>query len=101
MITTRVKDHINAINKHAKCKVVDYVIVNIGKISSDLEQKYLKDNSNMVNINEKEVAKLGIEVIKSDFVKIQKGYVRHDADKLAAILVETIMEKKLFYEKRK
>ena len=55
----------------------------------------------MVNINEKEVTKLGIEVIKSDFVKIQKGYVRHDEDKLAAILLETIMEKKLFYDKKK
>ena len=54
-----VKDHIKAINKHAKCKVVDYVVVNIGKISSDLEEKYRKDNSNIVNINEEAVAKLG------------------------------------------
>ena len=37
-----VKDHIKAIIKHAKCSVVDYVLVNIGKISNDLEQKYLK-----------------------------------------------------------
>ncbi|MBZ9689136.1 YvcK family protein [Clostridium estertheticum] len=96
-----VGDHINAITKHAQCKVVDYVLVNIGKISVDLEEKYQKDNSNMVNINDKEVAKLGIEVIKSDFVKIQKGYVRHDEDKLAAILLETIMEKKLFYDKKR
>ena len=96
-----VKDHIDAINKHAKCKVVDYVVVNIGKISSELEEKYLKDSSNIVNINEEEVTKLGIGVIKSDFVKVKKGYVRHDTDKLAAVLVETIMEKKLFYDKRK
>ncbi len=96
-----VKDHIDAINKHAKCKVVDYVVVNIGKISSELEEKYLKDSSNIVNINEEEVTKLGIGVIKSDFVKVKKGYVRHDTDKLAAVLVETIMEKKLFYDKKK
>ncbi len=96
-----VKDHIKAINKHAKCKVVDCVVVNTGKISSELEEKYLKDNSNIVNINEEEVTKLGIEIIKSDFVKVTKGYVRHDADKLADILVRTIMEKKLFYDKKK
>ncbi|MBW9155581.1 YvcK family protein [Clostridium sp. FP2] len=94
-------DHIKAIHKHAGCKVVDYVLVNVGRLSNDLEEKYQKDNSNMVNINEKEVKKLGIEVIKSDFVKIQKGYVRHDADKLAAIILETIMEKKLFYDKKR
>ena len=49
----------------------------------------------------KQLQSLVVEVIKSDFVKIRKGYVRHDADKLAAILVETIMEKKLFYDKKK
>jgi uncharacterized cofD-like protein len=92
-------DHIKAINKHAKCRIVDYVLVNIGTISADLEEKYRKDSSTIVNINEEEVENLGIEVIKSDLVKIRKGYVRHDEKKLAAILVETIMEKKLFYDK--
>ncbi|WP_413228433.1 gluconeogenesis factor YvcK family protein [Clostridium sp. CS001] len=96
-----VSDHIMAINKHAKCKVIDYVLVNIGTINSDLEEKYLKDNSNIVNINEEEVKKLGIGVIKSDLVKVRKGYVRHDEKKLASILIETIMEKKLFYDKEK
>lgn len=96
-----VKDHIKAINKHAHFKAIDCVLVNIGKISSDLENLYLKDNSIMVNINESEVAKLGIKVIKSDFVKVIKGHVRHDEEKLAAIIVETIMEKKLFYDKNK
>ena len=96
-----VKDHIMAINKHAKCKVVDCVLVNIGTISSDLEEKYRMDNSIIVNINEEEVTKLGIEVIKSDLVKTRKGYVRHDEKKLAAILVGTIMEKKLFYDKER
>lgn len=92
-------DHIKAINKHAKSKIVDYVLVNIGTISADLEEKYHKDNSTIVSINEEEVTNLGIEVIKSDLVKIRKGYVRHDEKKLAAILVGTIMEKKLFYDK--
>ena len=96
-----VKDHIIAINKHTKCKVIDYVLVNIGRISSDLEEKYLKDNSSIVIINEEEVIKLGIGVIKSDLVKTRKYYVRHDEKKLAAILVGTIMEKKLFYDKDK
>jgi uncharacterized cofD-like protein len=96
-----VKDHIKAIDKHTHSKVIDCVLVNIGKISSDLEDLYLKDNSIMVNINEEEVTKLGVRVIKSDFVKVVKGHVRHDEDKLAAILVETIMEKKSIHDKDK
>jgi uncharacterized cofD-like protein len=96
-----VDDHIKAINKHAKCKVVDYVVVNTGEISAELEEKYFKDKSTLVSINENEITKLGIGIIKSDFVKIGKGYVRHDTDKLAVTLVETIMEKKLLYDKKK
>ncbi|MGH4119382.1 gluconeogenesis factor YvcK family protein [Clostridium sp.] len=96
-----VKDHIKAINKHAHFKAIDCVLVNTGKISIDLENLYLEDNSIMVNINEKEISKLGIKVIKSDFIKVIKGHVRHDEEKLAAVLVETIMEKKLFYDKKK
>ncbi|MBU3154236.1 YvcK family protein [Clostridium estertheticum] len=96
-----VDDHIKAINRHAKGKVVDCVLVNTGKISSELELKYHNDNSNMVIINEEEIKKLGVGVIRSDFVKIGKGHIRHDTDKLATILVETIMEKKLFNDKKK
>ena len=96
-----VEDHIKAINKHAKCKVVDYVVVNTGKISSELEQKYNNDNSKLVSVNYALLKKQGIGVIKSDFVKIGKGYIRHDADKLASTLVETIMDKKLLNDKKK
>jgi uncharacterized cofD-like protein len=96
-----VKDHIKAINKHAHGRTIDCVLVNTGKLSVELEKMYLKDSSIMVDINEKEVTKLGVDVIKSDFVKIKKGYVRHDEDKLAVIIMETIMEKKLFYDKNK
>ncbi|MBU3184182.1 gluconeogenesis factor YvcK family protein [Clostridium estertheticum] len=96
-----VNDHIKAINRHAKGKVVDYVLVNTGKISSELELRYRNDNSNMVIINEEEIKKQGIGLIKSDFVKIGKGHIRHDTEKLATILVETIMEKKLFNDKKK
>ncbi|MGH4050664.1 MAG: gluconeogenesis factor YvcK family protein [Clostridium sp.] len=96
-----VEDHIKAINKHTRCKVIDYVVVNTGEISSELKQKYNNDNSKLVSINESLVKKQGIGIIKSDFVKIGKGYVRHDADKLASTLVETIMEKKLLNDKKK
>ncbi|MPQ33513.1 YvcK family protein [Clostridium estertheticum] len=96
-----VNDHIKAINRHAKGKVVDYVLVNTGKISSELELRYRNDNSKMVIINEEEIKKQGIGIIRSDFVKIGKGHIRHDTEKLATILVETIMEKKLFNDKKK
>jgi len=96
-----VQDHLKAIFKHAGSDVVDYVVVNTGKIDNDLERKYLEEGSTLVSLNEKEISALNVEVIGGDFVKVQNGLIRHDSEKLAAILIETIMEKKLLSDKKK
>lgn len=96
-----VADHIKAIFKHAGDEVLDYVVVNSGKIDKALEEKYLQEHSTLVTINEKDVAALNVEVIKSDFIKIRNGLIRHDSDRLAATLIETIMDKKLLFDKKK
>ncbi|KOF58057.1 MULTISPECIES: gluconeogenesis factor YvcK family protein [Clostridium] len=96
-----VSDHIKAIFKHVGGKVVDYTVVNIGSIDEKLKGKYFEKTSELVEIDEKELNKIGVGVIKGDFIKIKDGLVRHDSDKLASILIETIMDKKLFYDKKK
>ena len=44
---------------------------------------------------------LNVEVIETDLIKIAKGYVKHDSDHLAQILMTTILDKKLLYDKDK
>ncbi|SCN25959.1 LPPG:FO 2-phospho-L-lactate transferase [Clostridium sp. N3C] len=94
-------DHVNAIYKHVNENFLDYIIVNAGKIDMQLEEKYKYEGSQLVEINYKKLKKLGVGVIEGDFVKVKKGFIRHDAEKLASILIETIMEKKLFYDRKK
>ncbi|NLZ48694.1 MAG: YvcK family protein [Clostridiales bacterium] len=94
-------DHVNAIYKHVNENFLDYIIVNAGKIDTQLEEKYKYEGSQLVEINYKKLKKLGVGVIEGDFVKVKKGFIRHDAEKLASILIETIMEKKLFYDRKK
>lgn len=96
-----VSDHIKAIFKHAGGKIIDTVIANMSKIDEELEKKYDISNSQLVKLNAKKIQELGIDVIEGDLIKIQNGYVRHNSEKLAAILIETIMEKKLLYDKKK
>lgn len=96
-----VSDHIKAIFKHTGGKVIDYTLVNVGGIDEKLKGKYFEKTSELVKIDEKELNKMGVEIIQGNFIKIKDGLVRHDSDKLAAILVETIMDKKLFYDKKK
>ncbi len=47
------------------------------------------------------IEKLNVEVIETDLVKISKGYVKHDAENLAQVLMATILDKKLLYDKKK
>ncbi|MDD3224243.1 MAG: YvcK family protein [Clostridium sp.] len=96
-----VSDHIKAINRHVGADIVDYTVVNMESINRDLQDKYLEKTSELVNVDEDEISKMGVGIAKGDFVTIKKGYVRHDTDKLAAIVIETIMAKKLFYDRKK
>ena len=41
------------------------------------------------------------EQVEKNLVKINKGTIKHDSDYLAQVLVETIMEKKLLYDRKK
>ncbi len=97
-----VEDHIKAIFKHAGGGIVDYVVMNIGKIDDKLEDKYKEETSHLVKItDDEELKKLNVNVIEGDFIKIKNGLIRHNSEKLASILIETIMEKKLLYDRRK
>ena len=44
---------------------------------------------------------LNVKVVETDLVKITKGYVKHDAEHLAQVLMTTILDKKLLYDKKK
>jgi uncharacterized cofD-like protein len=96
-----VEDHMKALLKHGGSDIIDYVIVNIGKISKQLEEKYLGEHSKLVTVNEEAVKAMNIKTIEGDFIKTNKGLVRHDPEKLAAILIETIMDKKLLSDRKK
>lgn len=96
-----VEDHIRAILNHADEDIIDYVIVNVGKISKALEEKYLGENSTLVKVDEEAVEHMNVRIIEGDFVKTKNDLVRHDPEKLAAILIETIMDKKLLFDRKK
>ncbi|AKN32862.1 hypothetical protein Ccar_19230 [Clostridium carboxidivorans P7] len=97
-----VEDHIKAIFKHAGGEIVDYVVINIGRIDDELEDKYKEETSHLVKIdNIEELKRLNVNVIEGDFIRIKNGLIRHNSEKLASILIETIMEKKLLYDRRK
>lgn len=96
-----VSDHIKTIYNHGGNGIIDYVIVNVGRIDKNLAGKYHEEASHLVDIDEDEVNKLGVKVIEGDFISAKNGLIRHNSEKLASILIETIMDKKLLYDRKK
>ena len=97
----KVSDHVKTLLKYSGKDSVDYVIANNGNISEEMKEKYLKKGSQLVELDKEATENLGVEVIETDLVKIEKGYVKHDTDNLAVVLMATTLEKKLMYDKKK
>lgn len=97
-----VADHVNAIKRHCDGDMlIDYVVVNNREIHSEFEEKYLSEGAKFVKTDERTLRKKLVGIIEGDFASIRNGHIRHDTEKLASILIETIMERKLLYDKKK
>lgn len=95
-------DHIDAINRHCKSKIVDYVIVNNGKIPKLLYSKYVEDGASEVEIGKDAILHRGIKVIEDNLVYIfKKNLVRHDSKKLARIIMKLILDNKLSNDRKR
>lgn len=83
------EDHIRAIIKHLdqdEGRLFDYILANTGQLPVSIEEKYLKSDAATVKLEEEPLA--GYSYILDDFVTMEKGYVRHDADLLAQRIFE-------------
>lgn len=76
-------DHINAIEQHSYKGILDYVLVNNGKISVPVVQRYAKQSSVPVKIDSFTDKKT--KIIKKDFVS-KTQYAHHDFKKLAKVI---------------
>ena len=96
-----VSDHIKTLMKYSGKNSVQYVIANNGTIPTDVEERYLSQGSKLVKLDYENIEDLNVKVVETDLVKITKGYVKHDAEHLAQVLMTTILDKKLLYDKEK
>ncbi|MGG7147775.1 gluconeogenesis factor YvcK family protein [Clostridium butyricum] len=97
----KVSDHLKVLRKYGGKDIVDYAIVNTGEITEELKEKYNQECAELVKLDEEDIKSMGIKIVGENLVKIQNGTVKHDSDKLAEVLADTIMEKKLLYDKKK
>ena len=96
-----VSDHLKILRKYGGKEIVDLVIANNGIVPEEVMERYMKEGSIEVKLDKDEIRELGIDYVEDNLVKIKSGYIKHNADKLSELLVDTIMKKKLLYDKKK
>lgn len=92
----KVSDHIKAIVEHAGEHIVDYVIVNNGKVPQELLEKYAAEKAYMVELDAEEIKKYECRIVRANLVSTttegNESYIRHNSDKLARVILDIISE---------
>jgi len=85
----KASDHIETIVAHAKSKLFDYCILNLARIPPGFAEKYKQENAYPVVGDAKKIEEMGFSLLTGSLVST-KDYVRHDAQKLAKIIVDLL-----------
>ena len=89
-----VSDCVKQINKYVSDNFIDVVIANSKLIDKSIQELYLEEQSTPILIDEEEISKMGIELIKEDLATIVNNQVRHDPVKTALAIFTYITKDK-------
>lgn len=86
----KVSNHLKVLMDYGVEGNIDYVIANNGIIPPDIKEKYAKENAELVVLDYENISNLNVNVIEADLIKITKRYVKHNAEKLAELIMKNI-----------
>jgi len=86
--------HVQKIYEYTGENIFDYIIVNNGKIGEYYLDKYKKVGSYPVEVDEENLKKLGLKIIKDNLVAVENGYLRHNYLKIRDLLKDMLKWKK-------
>ena len=88
----KVSDHIKVLEKKLGKGSIDVVIANSEKMPKKAELFAKSQGKDAVQIDEKEIKKMGVKLISEKLFKIDEGYVRHNALKTAYLIFSYLIE---------
>lgn len=80
-------DHLHAILKHVKPRVIDCVVANRQRVSPEVARRYKKEGAVRVEPDPEELKKLGVKLVLGDLLE-EHGVIRHNSPELAQLLLE-------------
>jgi uncharacterized cofD-like protein len=84
-------EHVRAIHRHARCKLLDYAVVNIRPIKPSLKRRYAREQALPVENDLDVLFRMGIKVMAGNLVG-NGDAVRHDPEATAAVVVRLAEE---------
>jgi uncharacterized cofD-like protein len=86
-------DHVRAIYQHTGGKLLDWIVINNRPIAPEVMRRYHAKGASPVIADIGELQRMGMRCIFDDLLEVH-GVVRHDAGRLAALLLEEFVVKK-------
>jgi uncharacterized cofD-like protein len=88
----KASSHLKVLTAHSHPRILDYCIVNSGEVPKDVLRRYEQDSSWPVANDLEDIQALGYRVVADDVVLVEGKLIRHNASKLAKIILGFIEE---------
>jgi len=86
-------EHVRAMYAHTRRKLVDWVIASNQAVSPEVASRYRKEGAEPVRVDLPELQSMGVRTLLDDLLE-EHGVVRHNATRLAQLLVEEFIERR-------
>ena len=88
----KASDHVKLLNKYLGKRKIDVILANNGPISKSYRDKYeTLEQKEAVIFDKKELQRLGLKIISSNFVIVEDDVIRHHAIKLSSYIFSYIL----------
>lgn len=90
-IEFRASDHVRAIHRHARGKLLDYAVLNVTPIAASQKKRYARQQVQPVENDAGRIFQMGVKVMAANLLQ-EAAKVRHDPDQAAAMAVRLARE---------
>jgi uncharacterized cofD-like protein len=85
-------DHVRAIHQHTGRKLLDWIVINNRPISPEVMRRYRASGAVPVVVDIADLQRMGMRCVFDDLLEVH-GVVRHDAERLAKLLLDEFVAK--------
>jgi uncharacterized cofD-like protein len=96
--------HVEAIHLHAKCKLIDCVVLNTAPIPQSLQKKYARAHVQPVENDFVRLTKMGVKVVTGNLIREPRAAhekIRHNPEALAEIVIDLAGRSRTFQTDRR